>query len=77
MNQHQYIKLSEKLGIKNCPVCGKQAIYCYDNKVNIFTSKSNIAPYNDVNIPVEDKYVNIECPRCGYIMTFNIEKLLE
>ena len=77
MNQHQYIKLHNKLGIKNCPICGQQAIYCYANQVNIFTPNGNKVPYNDVNIPISDEHVNIECPQCGYIMTFNIEKLLK
>ena len=75
MNKHQYAKLENKLGIKYCPICGRQAIYCAYNKVNIFCKNGESFPFEDVDIP-QDKYIELECKNCGFIMRFNIEKLL-
>ena len=76
MNQLQYSKIKTKLGMKNCPLCGKQTIYCAYNRVNIFSKDGSAVPFEDVNIPNE-KYINFECPMCGYTMKINLEKLLK
>lgn len=75
MDKNQYLKLKSRLGIQNCPVCNCQAIYCNYNKVNIFNYNGAEIPFDEVEIP-NIKHLDFECPTCGFVMTFNLEKLL-
>ncbi len=75
MDESQYIKLKKKLGIRKCPICRQQVIYCDFNRVSLFNKEGKAEPFETVQIPKAD-YIEFECPNCSYVMKFNIGKLL-
>ncbi len=76
MTEEQYLKLEKTLRMRNCPACNQQSIYCAHKLVNLFNSSRNGEDYKDVEIPDVD-YIDFECPNCGFVMKFNLKKLLK
>lgn len=76
MTREQYEKLQSKIGNKLCPICGATIVNFLYDKTDIFRPiHMGIEDFKYVDIPSKE-YDNIECKRCGYVMKFNIEKLL-
>lgn len=77
MTKEQYKKLEIKIGNKICPICGSQITSFMYDKTDIFNtdSCSMSEGYEQVNIP-DVEYYDIECKNCGFVMTFNMKKLL-
>lgn len=76
MTKEQYWKLQSKLGIRNCPICGNQAIYCCYDRVNLFSPDGVSEHYENIEIPDCD-YIEMECRNCSHIMKFNLRTLLK
>ena len=76
MTKEQYDKLQNRLRIRNCPICGNQAIYCDYGWVNIFSPDGVQESYETIEIPDCD-YIEVECRSCSHIMKFNLKTLLK
>lgn len=76
MEKSQYLKLKNRLGIRHCPICNAQIIYCDYDKVNIFTQNNQMRPYQEVEIP-DVEYLEIECRNCSNVLKFHIKNLLK
>lgn len=73
MEREDYEKILRKLGSTNCPICNKETICSilsyHDNTIDDNNEKS----FSITN----DKYIEVECDNCGYVMKFNKETLFK
>lgn len=76
MTEEQYLKLQNRLGIRCCPICNSQAIYCFYGRVNLFSPDGISEPYENIEIP-DISYIEVECRNCSHIMKFNLKTLLK
>lgn len=76
MEKSQYLKLQNRLGIRVCPICQSQIIYCAFDKINIFSENGEYKPYGEVEIP-DVEYIELECPNCSNIIKLHIKNLLK
>lgn len=81
MNQQQFDKLYDRFNGRLCPICHLQYVY-FSNKYgvkqsNIFNEKEHIElrSLHEIDIPAE-KFIEIRCPHCGFIMKFERDTLL-
>lgn len=72
MNKEQMQKFRSKLGGKMCPICKNPILQFYSFAYTEITELEKES-YNQIDTSKD--YVNLECMRCGYIMTFNKEIL--
>lgn len=77
MTKEQYKKLEIKIGNKLCPICRSNITSFLYDRTDIFNTDSYpmLEGYEQVNIP-NVEYYDIECRNCGFVITFNIKKLL-
>lgn len=76
MTKAEFQKLIGKLEHKSCPICNGHIIDIMRGEEDIAgLDNLNVTNYKDILIP-NSKYWHLECRFCGYVMNFNIDKLL-
>lgn len=76
MTKAEFQNLIGKLEHKSCPICNSHIIDIMRGGEDIVgLDNLNITHYKDIVIP-NSNYWHLECRHCGYVMNFNIDKLL-
>lgn len=73
MNKEQMQKFRAKLGNSQCPICAWKILQCYSIINGDTITKQEELFYNEIDISKD--CIDMECKRCGYVMTFNKETL--
>lgn len=74
LTEKQFKNIEKKLCLKHCPTCNHQPFVFQEDRCNLFDDYS-INSYKEID-ETQIKYIHFECPFCGFVMNFNLEKLI-
>ena len=77
MDETHFKSMRGKIKTNLCPMCQYTILFFQGDYTNMFNKVNpmELQHYRDINVPIE-KYYNIECNNCGYVLKFNVEKLI-
>ncbi len=75
MDKNHLKKLENEIGKKICPICNTQLMNTMYQKIYSYSDTRDYVNVEDIEI--RDEYLELECPRCSYVMKFHIKSLLK
>lgn len=74
ITKSQFEKMKSNFITRRCPICNYATFQFYENRTNMLTNI--MQSYETIDVS-NITYISVECMSCGYIMNFNLKKLLE